>query len=418
MNLNRRTILVVSFASLFHFSASADDWPQFLGPNRNGISSEKGLIETWPKDGLKELWRVKGGVGMSAMVVADGQAITLVQTESRQRVIALDAKTGRTRWVSDIAPAYGNGQGDGPRATPVIHEKNVFAYTGDGILACVDVASGAVSWQRDTLKALKLKEPDYGIASSPIVIGDNVIVMTGGNPGSLAAFSATSGRLVWSEGGRDTAGYSSPVLLNLSGADQLVAFTGSSVLAVNPQNGKRLWRYEFVTDYDCNIATPVAFGKQQLLISSGENHGSVMLKVTGSDDSFEVEEVWTSLGRNSVLRSAWQTGIVDGPYLYGFDNVGAAGPVMHYTCIDLRDGSRQWAKQRFGKGNHISADGKLFISTMKGELVVVAKDPKEYRELGRMEVVGTTRQAPTIADGRLYLRDSEDSVCLDVKRQP
>ena len=395
---------------------SAEDWPQFLGPNRNGISSEKGLIETWPEGGLTEVWRVKGGVGMSAVVVAQGQAITMMQENGRQRVISINAKTGKILWKSDIAAAYENGQGNGARATPVVVDDFVFVFTGDGILAALSLDSGAVRWQLDTLRVLKLKESDFGMASSPIVVGGKVIVMTGANPGSLAAFSALDGQFVWRQGDRDTAGYSSPVLLDLAGKQQVVAFTGSSVIGVDPKDGKRLWRYEFVTDFDCNIATPVAFGKQQLLISAGENHGAAMLKVTDDDGEFDVEEVWTSLGRNSVLRSAWQTGVVDGKFLYGFDNVGAAGPVMHYTCIDLESGKRLWVKQRFGKGNHSSADGKLFITTMKGELVVVAMDSKEYRELGRMQVLRMTRQAPAISDGKLYLRDDKDIVCLDVKR--
>jgi outer membrane protein assembly factor BamB len=416
MNLRLPLSILVLLICCVQRPLDAEDWPQFLGPNRNGISDEEGLIEVWPEGGLKVLWRAPGGLGMSAVVVAQGKAITMTQARGSQLVVCNNAKTGRPLWASNIAPAYENAQGNGPRATPVVVDDYVFVHTGDGILAALSLESGLVKWKRSALTALKLKESDYGTASSPLVVGGKVIVMVGGNPGSLAAFSALDGQLVWSEGGRDTAGYSSPVHLNLAGRDQVVTFTGSSVLAVDPKSGKRLWRYPFATDFDCNIATPVAVGKDQLLISSGENHGAVMLKLTSDGDEMEAEEVWTSLGRKSTLRSAWQTGIVDGNVLYGFDNVGAAGPVMHYTCIDLKSGKQLWVKERFGKGNHSSADGKLFITTMKGELVVVAKDPKGYRELGRMQVLGQTRQAPAISDGRLYLRDNKEIVCLDAKR--
>lgn len=396
--------------------AQAADWPQFLGPNRNGISPETGLIQQWPADGLKQLWRVPGGVGMSGVVVADGQAITMAQASGQQFVIALDAKTGKTRWRSQIAPAYTNGQGNGPRATPCIAGDQVFAYTGEGILAALDARSGVVKWQRDAQRTVNLKEAEYGMASSPLVIDKQVIVMAGGNPGKLVSFSVNDGSLIWQSGDRDQAGYSSPVLMTIHDRPHLVAFTGSSVVGVNPENGTTLWRYTFVTDFACNIATPVAYGKNQLLISAGENHGSVLLQIDKSDEQYTPQVVWDSLGRTSVLRSAWQTGVLNGNYLYGFDNVGAAGPVMHYTCIDLRDGSQQWTQLRFGKGNHTAADGKLFISTMKGELVVVAIDPTQYRELGRMDATGMTRQAPAIAGGRLYLRDDKEIVCYDISR--
>jgi outer membrane protein assembly factor BamB len=253
------------------------------------------------------------------------------------------------------------------------------------------------------------------MACSPLVVGENVIVTAGAPGATLAAYDAASGKLVWKSGSDEPAGYSSPALLNVGGRRQVVAVVGESALGLDPAKGDILWRYGYETDYNCNTATPVAV-KDQVFISSGENHGSVLLALSPKGDKFETREVWSSQGTKSVLRSEWQTSILLDGYLYGMDNVGSAGPVTHLACIKADTGERAWQKLRFGKGNFIAADGKLFISTVKGELVVVRATPKAYEELGRKEVVGFTRQAPALAGGLLYLRDDAEVVCLDVRK--
>ena len=152
-----------------------------------------------------------------------------------------------------------------------------------------------------------------------------------------------------------------------------------------------------------------------MLLSAGENHGSVLLSLKANGKKFEVSPAWESFGAGSVLRNEWQTSILLDGYLYGIDNVGSAGPVSHLTCVEAATGKRQWQQLRFGKSNLIAADGKLFLSTMQGELVVVKVNPKKYEELGRKVVAGKTRQAPALAGGLLYLRDDREILCLDVR---
>jgi outer membrane protein assembly factor BamB len=253
------------------------------------------------------------------------------------------------------------------------------------------------------------------MASSPLVVDDQVIVTVGAPQATVAAYETKTGKLAWTAGS-DPAGYSSPALLNVGGRKQIVVYTGGSALGLEPASGKQLWRYPYETNFDCNIATPLAI-KGQVFISSGENHGSALLALKPKSDAFTVEEVWTSQGTKSVLRNEWQTSILLDGYLYGMDNVGGAGPITHLTCINAATGERAWQVPRFGKGNLIAADGKLFISTMKGELVVAQASPKEYIELGRAEILGSTRQAPALADGLLYLRDDAEIVCLDVRKK-
>lgn len=394
--------------------AASTDWPQILGPNRNGISSETKLLDEWPAQGPKEVWRAEGGVGMSGLAISRGRLITLVQKDGRQFAVALDAATGKSGWERDLAPQYRNSMGDGPRATPTISGEQVFVFTGEGILSALNFADGKIAWSHHVLKEHKGKEADYGMACSPLVVDGQVIVTVGAPTASVVAYDTKTGKLAWTAG-EDVAGYSSPALLKVGGREQIVVYTGGSVLGLAPKSGAVLWRYPFETNYECNIATPLAI-EGHVFISSGENHGSALLKLKPRDDGFDVEEVWTSLGPKSVLRNEWQTSILLDGYLYGMDNVGGAGPITHLTCINAATGERAWQELRFGKGNLIGADGKLFVSTMKGELVLVRATPKAYEELGRSTVLGSTRQAPALAGGRLYLRDDKEIVCLDVRK--
>jgi outer membrane protein assembly factor BamB len=395
--------------------ASAADWPQFLGPNRNGISTETKLLDKFPSDGPPEVWRAKGGGGMSGLIISNGKLATMVEREGKQQVILLDAKTGKPVWSTAIAAAYRNSMGAGPRATPAIDGGLVFAFTGDGILAALKLSDGTAVWRHEVVKEMGGNIADYGMASSPLIAGDLVVVTVGAPGATVVAYNKTTGKLAWKTG-RDSAGYSSAALLTVAGRKQIVAFTGQSALGLDPKSGTSLWRFPYNTDYECNIATPLAW-KNRVFLSAGENHGSTLLELKPDGKKFALKTVWDSTGRRSVLRNEWQTSILLDGHLYGMDNVGGAGPITHLTCIDATDGTRAWQQARFGKGNLIAADGKLFISTIDGELVIVAASPKSFRELARAKVIGSTRQAPALANGLLYLRDGSEILCLDIRKK-
>lgn len=394
-------------------AAEPPAWPQFLGPQRNGLSNDSGLIDAFPADGPREVWRINGGVGMSGCAISGGTLCTLVQRDGQQWVIALDAATGESRWGTSVASAYENQMGDGPRATPCLAEGRLFAYSGEGILAALNLADGKRLWSHHPVKDLGGKPAEYGMACSPLVHDGLVIVTVGAPDATVAAYDVATGKLRWTSGRNDPAGYSSPAILNIGGTQQLVVFNGAAAVGINPADGTELWRYPFKTDYDCNIATPVEVGGK-VFISSGENHGCVLLDVPTTSGG-QVKTVWSSLDAKSVLRNEWQTSVLLDGHLYGFDNVGSAGPVTHLTCIDAATGERKWQQPRFGKGNLIAADGKLWITTMAGELVLVRATPEKYEELSRATVLETTRTAPALADGWLYLRDGREIVCFDVR---
>jgi outer membrane protein assembly factor BamB len=395
-------------------SGLADDWPQLLGPQRNGVSAETGLLTTWPADGPPEVWRVPGGEGMSGLAISGGRLFTMVQQGGRQWVVCYDAQTGTQHWKRDVAPSYTNGQGDGPRATPTVVGDVVYAFTGEGVLAALQAADGSVLWKKDLVKQSGGKTAEYGMACSPLIVGELVVVTIGAPHATVVAVNGKSGEAAWTAGSDQPAGYSSPALLNVGGREQVVVFYGAGAFGLVPATGAVLWDYPYETNFDCNIVTPLAVNGG-VFLSSGEDHGSVLLSLKPKGDAFDVGEAWASQGRRSVLRNEWQTSLLLGDYLYGFDNVGGAGPITHLTCIDAATGDRKWQQLRYGKGNAIAADGKLFLSTMDGELVLVRPNPDRYEELGRKTIVGMTRQAPALANGLLYLRDESEIVCLDVR---
>lgn len=419
-------------------AAKSDDWPQFLGLHRNGVSAETGLISEWPASGPKIAWRTSLGVSMSGVAVANDSAYTMFQDDSDQYVVCLNATDGKEHWRTPVAPMYENGMGNGPRATPTVVDGKVFAFTGEGILVALKADDGKLLWSVDVPKLLSGKPNEYGVSCSPLVTKDHVIVHSGTKTAAVAAFGIADGKLAW-KAGRGNAGYSSPVMMKLGGKDQIVSLTAAGAIGLEPASGTELWSFPFPTEYDCNTASPLYLDGEHVLISAsylfsmslcslfmyldgehvlisaGENHGSVIIKVKPDPQGGKAESVWSTLGKDSQLRAEWQTPVIHDGYLYGLDNSGSAGPITNLVCIRLEDHKTMWQKNRFGKSNLILADGKLFLTTMAGEVVIVEASPKEFHELGRATVMETTRQAPAIANGHLLVRDDKEVVCIDVR---
>ncbi len=239
----RRHVLLLASLLLTLPGTTADsaepsgEWPQFLGPARNGISAETGLLEAIPEGGLKPLWRAPGGIGMAAVTVSGGTAVTMIQDESSQLVVALHARTGKMLWQRAVAPAFKNAMGNGPRATPAIAGGQVFTFSGEGILTAVSLADGTVTWSENCLKTLGGKQADYGMACSPLVEDGRVIVTVGAPAATVVAYDAKTGKQAWTAGRGDPAGYSSPAMLTVVGSRQLVVFNGRAAMFIDPADG-------------------------------------------------------------------------------------------------------------------------------------------------------------------------------------
>ena len=223
-------------------SKAKTDWFQFLGPDRNGISPESGLFTSWPTGGPKRVWQFHCGGGMSGLAISDGSLYTLVQRDGKQSVLVLNAATGKVRWQTAVSSAFKNQMGDGPRATPTVWDGQVYVFTGEGTLSALNARDGSILWSHNTVQQHQGKVADYGMASSPLVVGDLVVVTVGSPTATVAAYQRKSGKLVWTVG-EGTAGYSSAALLQLAGQQQVVVFAGQAAIGVDPKTGKQLWRY-------------------------------------------------------------------------------------------------------------------------------------------------------------------------------
>jgi outer membrane protein assembly factor BamB len=393
---------------LLLLALSGADWPQWMGPNRNGLSPETGLLTAWPSQGPKVLWKIEGGEGYSSIAVTGGKAFTLVQRGNDELVLALNAATGKELWKTRTGPAYKNDFGGGPRSTPAVDGNRVYVQSVTGPVLCLEADTGKVVWRHDLLKDFGVENLRWGLSASPVVDGDLVFVIPGARGAGVAAYHKHNGQLAWKTGS-DKAAYASPTPLTLDGQRQVVFLTAPGLLCVTAAGGQELWRVPWPTEYDVNICTPLLVGNDRLFVASGEKVGCALFKVSPSGPA---QVVWESKGTKSVMKNYWATAVAHQGHLYGLS--GEFDAVINFNCVELETGKLVWSKERFGKAAVTLADGHLFIVTKTGDLVLAPATPKGYQEKARIKLLGDNRTVPTIADKRLYLRDRKNLLCLDI----
>ena len=402
------TSLVLALCS---FPALAQDWsnwqstgwPQWLGPDRNGISPETGLFGD--KSSFKETWRVQGGKGFSGLSIVGDRIYTMYIHSGEEFAVCLDAGNGevlwRTRTDDNLVERQG---GDGPRATPAVDGGMVYVFSAHGKLHALDSQTGSRQWSHDLVSEFGGKKPRWGFSASPLVEGDLVLIEAGGKGGqSLIAFDKTSGEVAWKTGS-DNPGYSSPITTTIGQTHQAVFFTGYGLISVVPQHGRVLWKHPWKTKHNVNAATPVFIPPNRFFISSGYGTGGSVVEVTATDGGYEVAEVW----RNKEMKNHFATSIYYQGHLYGFDS-------SILKCLDAETGTEKWKTRGYGKGSLIIADGHLVILGEKGNLGLAAATPEGFVEKANTWVFRSKCwTAPALADGRLYLRDDSEIVCIDV----
>ena len=378
------------------------DWPQFRGPGRDGVSAETGLARSWPATGPKELWRKPVGEGFSGISVAGGRAFTLVAGPDQEFAVGLDAATGAEVWRTPVGPRFDEALGNGPRSTPTVDGDRVFVLSSTGHLAALAVADGHPLWELDAQKEMGAPMPLRGFACSPLVDGDLLLVELGAGAGkALAALDKASGKVRWSA--RDTpSGYSSPIAVDIDGVHQYVFVntSGREVVALRP-DGSVWWTHPWPPG---SIAMPVFVPPNRILVSASADIGAALLEVKTVDGKPQVDEAW----RNRVLKNHFSSSLARDGFIYGFDN----GTLK---CVDAATGEQRWAERGFGKGSLIAADGLLLVLGDRGTLALAEATPEAYHELARVQALkGKSWTAPTLAGGRLYLRDQSEIVCLEV----
>ena len=377
------------------------DWPQFRGPARDGVSAETGLARSWPATGPKVLWRKPVGEGFSGIAVAGGHLFTLVAGPENEFAVRLDAATGAEVWRTPVGPRFDEPLGNGPRSTPTVDGDRVFVLSSTGHLAALAVADGHPLWEVDAQK-FGAPMPLRGFACSPLVDGDLLVLELGAGEGkALVALDKASGQVRWSAGDAPP-GYSSPIAVDIDGVHQYVFVntSGREIVALRP-DGSVWWTHPWPPG---SIAMPVFVPPNGILVSASADIGAALLEVKTVDGKPQVAEAW----RNRVLKNHFSSSLVRDGFIYGFDN----GTLK---CVDAATGEQRWAARGFGKGSLIAADGLLLVLGDRGTLALAEATPEAYRELARVQALeGKCWTAPTLAGGRLYLRDESEIVCLEV----
>lgn len=409
MSLLRRLASLLFLLVLLTTPATADDWPQYRGPDRDGISEETGLLRSWGEDGPAELWRRPIGAGFAAISVVGEEVFTGEAREegheAGEYLLKLDAASGEMLWRTRIGPLFTNNFGDGPRAAPTVTEERVFALGSEGWLQALDRASGEVLWRVDLKEKYDLETPRWGFASAPLVLGEHVIVDVGAPGGrSLVAFDRATGEVAW-EAGDGGASYGAPILADFADRPHLVLINQAGVQGISP-DGVVLWRHPWSEGEGIKPALPVFVEPDLVFVSASYDIGAAAIRLQrGEDDAITPEGAWES----RVMRNHFNSSVLVDGTIYGFDNA-------TLKAIEPEGGDTHWAvRGGLGKGSLIYADGLLIVLTETGTLKLVEATPEEHRELASHEVLeGRCWTSPTLADGVLYLRNREEIVALRV----
>lgn len=401
---------------------AVEDWPQWRGSNRDGISREQGLLKSWPASGPPLAWKATGaGEGFSSFAVKDGRLYTLGARDGNEYVMAFDAGSGSKVWETRHGARYSNNRGSGPRGTPTVEGGRVYAYGASGDLSALDVATGKIVWSVNVLKQFGGSNISWGLSESPLVLEDRILVNAGGRGGtmvqralaavgvsegaSIVALRKSDGSLIW-QSQTDTPGYSSAVMMPVGGIRQAVFFTGDRALGIDVADGRLLWSYDRVANRVANIATPIV-RNNRVFLSSDYDTGAALLELTPSDGGIAAREIYFT--RN--MRNHYSTGVLVGDYLYGFSSA-------ILTAMRFDTGEIAWRDRSVGKGSLAFADDRLYLYGENGTVGLAEANPRQYVEHGRFSInAGSlpTWTQPVIANGIFYLRDQDNLYAYDVR---
>jgi outer membrane protein assembly factor BamB len=405
----RYSLIVLLMASVL---AQAGDWPQWLGPKRDGTTTEK--VEPW-KDAPKVLWKVTVGEGHSSPIVANGRVFLHVKVagKDKEELLAFDAVKGTPLWntQSDRGP-FLSLFGIGPRATPIVDGDRVYTFGITGVLTCFDVKEGKVLWSVDTLKKFEAKNIVFGMSASPLIDGDRIMVNVGGKGAGVVAFDKLKGEVVW-KALDDPASYSSPILIGDGDKRQAVFLTGKGLVGLDSAKGGELWRQAFADSMSESSSTPLKV--DELIVASTIMQGGIAVKLDGS--KLAEKPVWEKAELNSYFSTPVMIG-KDHMYLVTGTKPFALAVQADLHCVEIATGKGLWKQSKVGKYHAAlipTANNKLLMLDDGGNLILLEPNPKEYKELARSKVCAAETWAhPAIADGRLYIRDPNNLICLQL----
>ena len=391
------------------YERATNSFPQFLGPDRNGVLPGPSLETNWRAHPPELVWRKPVGAAWSGFAIAGNIGLTQEQRDGNECVTALDLTTGEPLWShSDHARYSTTIAGEGPRATPTVVGNRVFAFGATGLLNCLDLVTGKLLWSHDVVAESRAKVMAWGCASSPLVVDDLVVVHGGEGAGrSLFAYRIEDGKPVW-VGGHSDASYASPVLATLAGSPQVLAFNDGTVSGHDPATGTTLWERSWGNG-NVVCASPVMVSSNRVLFSSGYGVGAELLEISqSSPGKFSAKQIWKSIR----MKAKFANLVVHDGFLYGLDD-------GIFTCVDLRDGSQRWKEGRYGHGQGLLVGDLYLLMAESGELVLLRPTPEAPNELARHRVFDSKTWNPIALSGDLLLvRNDREAACLRLKLKP
>lgn len=396
-------VVFALFALAQHTMAqTAALWPQWRGPNRDGISKETGLLRQWPAEGPPLVWKAAGaGRGYSSFSIANGKLFTMGLRGDREYVVAFDIATGKEAWATPHGSAFRNDRGDGPRGTPTVDGDRIYALGGNGDLSVLEARTGKIIWSKNVLKEFGGSNITWGISESPLVIGAKVLVNPGGPNASIVALNKADGSVIW-KSQSDKAGYSSAIPVEVNGGTQVIFFTSQRAVGLDLKDGRLLWDYPRPANRTANVATPIVRANR-VFISSDYGTGGGVVEIQPDN---KAQEIWFT----KDMRNHHSSSVLIGDYLYGFSSA-------ILTAIKFDTGEIAWRDRSVGKGSLVYADGNLYCFSENGVVGLVEATPTGYKEKGRFRIPQDslpTWTHPVVAGGRLYLRDQDTIYAFDI----
>jgi outer membrane protein assembly factor BamB len=417
--MKTRWLFLVAFGLAdFSLAGAAADWPQWRGPERNGISKETGLLKEWPKEGPKLVWQVKDiGNGYSTPAIVDDRIYLESNRDDDEFVLALDIKDGKEVWSVKIGKVGKNKgpQYPGTRSTPTVDGDALYCLASDGDLVCLERDKGKIRWRKNLKIDFEGKPGNWAYSESPLIDGEVLVCTPGGAKATLVALNKNTGEVIWKSEvpGGDEAAYASVTVTDVGGVKEYVQFLQKGVVGVDAKTGKFLWRYgKTAENSPANIPTPVVHAGYVYSGSSLGGGGLAKLKV--EQGKVEAEPVYF----NKALPTSIGGAVLLDDHLYGTNGKGL-------QCVEFTTGKVKWQDKSVGPGSLCYADGRLYIHGEKGEVALVEASPEAYHEKGRFSPPDQPKRGasqawayPVVANGRLYLRDLGVLWCYDVKDSP
>jgi outer membrane protein assembly factor BamB len=382
------------------------DWPRFGGANEDQIVRGVTIRKDWDDNPPKALWRHPVGPAWSSFAVVGNYAFTQEQRGENEAVVCYNAETGKQIWAhTDPARFEETASGVGPRTTPTIHESRLYALGATGILNCLNPISGQVLWSSNIVEDANTDLVMYGMAGSPLIHDDLVIVNPSGQGNAVAAYDRVSGEKRWS-GGTHAHSYASPMLATIDDVPQVLIYCNEGICGHDISTGQMLWLFEWTNVTGLNLAQPIVLPDQSVFISSGYGSGSARLDISRKDEEWTVEPRWETPNR---FKLKFNGGILSDGYLYGLDE-------GILSCIDIAEGGRQWKQGRYRYGQMLMVDGDLLIVTEQGQVVLVEVTPESANEIGKFQAIeGKTWNHPVLNRGLLLVRNGKEAACYDLR---